>query len=402
MGKDIKTATITLKPEREKSLRRRHPWVFSGAVAAVNGNPATGETVAVLDSGGAFLAWAAYSPKSQIRARAWSFDPKEEIGPDFLRRRIRESIERRKTAAGDRNDSNAARLIYSESDGLPGLIADRYADVIVIQSLTAGSEHFKEIIADILAETTGCACVYERSDTGAREQEGLAASVGVLRGGPLPEKILISENGLKYYVDAAHGHKTGFYLDQSENRSIVRGFSSEAEVLNCFSYTGGFSVAALAGGAKRVTEVDSSESALSLAAENAALNGFDKKQLEQVRADVFDTLRAFVAEGKKYDLVVLDPPKFAASKEHLPKAERAYKDINMLGMKLLRPGGLLFTFSCSGAVSGEDFRKYAAWAALDAGVNTRIVRILSQAADHPIALNFPPSEYLKGLAVQVW
>lgn len=396
MAKD-KLNALVLKPGREKSLKRHHPWVFSGAVESVKGKPSAGGTVAVLDSGGGFLAWASYSPSSQIRARVWTFTEHETVCAEFLLRRIRESIARRKPAEG----TNALRLIYSESDGLPGLIADRYADVVVLQFLSAGADHYRETISGILEKETGASCVYERSDADVRAQEGLSVSSGVLKGGPLPEKILIEENGLKFYIDAAQGHKTGFYLDQSENRAILRGFSRGAEVLNCFSYTGGFSVAALAGGAAKVTEIDSSEPALALAAENAELNGFAKPQLSQQRADVFEALRAHVNKGKKYDIVVLDPPKFAATKEQLPKAERAYKDINMLGMKLLKPGGLLFTFSCSGAVSAEAFRKYVSWAALDAGVEARVVRILSQAVDHPITLSFPPSEYLKGLVLRV-
>ena len=401
MTTENKKPSIVLKEGREKSVARRHPWIFSGAIARTAGEPGAGETVAVFASDGKFLAWAAYSPESQIRARVWSYDQSDKIGDNFFRREISRSIERRKLIVPDEKVTNAYRLINSESDNLPGLIVDKYGGVLVLQSLTAGSERHKDLFADILMETAGCRAVYERSDAEARAREGLQPAAGVLRGGPAPEKFEILENGLRFVVDIAGGHKTGFYLDQRENRLLLRRYTEGRGVLNCFSYTGGFTVNALAGGAVRVVSVDSSESALELAAENVVLNDFRADQCEWVREDVFQYLRGCVARGEKFDLIVLDPPKFAAAREHIEKACRAYKDINMLAMKSLNPGGLLFTFSCSGAVGAEDFRKAVAWAALDAGAETRIVAILSQAPDHPVTLNFPQSEYLKGLLIQI-
>ncbi|MFA6450387.1 MAG: class I SAM-dependent rRNA methyltransferase [bacterium] len=395
-------ATIVLKAGREKSVTRRHPWIFSGAIIKTTGRPGPGETVAAFSADGKFLAWAAYSPESQIRARVWSYDPGDVIGPDFFKREIAQSIERRKLVAPDESVTNAYRMINSESDNLPGLIVDKYGDTLVLQSLTAGSELHKDLFADILAEATGCRTIYERSDAETRGQEGMEPVTGILRGGPATEKVEIVENGLKFLVDIAGGHKTGFYLDQRENRRILREFAAGRDVLNCFCYTGGFSVNALAGGANRVVSVDSSEPALEFAAENVALNGYESGNCEWAREDVFQYLRGCVSRGAKFDLIVLDPPKFAASREHLIKAGRAYKDINMLAMKSLNPGGLLFTFSCSGAVGPEDFRKAVAWAALDAPAETRIIKILTQAPDHPVTLNFPQAEYLKGLVVQIF
>ena len=421
MANGDKQPSIVLKAGREKSVTRRHPWIFSGAITKTTGSPGPGDTVAVFAEDGKFLAWAAYSPESQIRARVWSYDRNDEIGPEFFQREIKQSIGRRKLLIYDSQtgslchrpddqvaqasrlceNTNAYRLINSESDNLPGLIVDKYNDILVLQSLTAGSEKHKELFADILKETTRCRAIYERSDADVRTQEGLSPATGFMRGSSAPERIEIFENGLRFVVDLIGGHKTGFYLDQRENRLILRGLAAGRDVLNCFSYTGGFTVNALAGGAKRVVSVDSSEAALELAAKNVVLNDYRPDECEWVREDVFQYLRGCVARGEKFDLVVLDPPKFAASREHLEKAGRAYKDINMLAMKSLNPGGLLFTFSCSGAVCAEDFRKAAAWAALDANVETRIIKILSQAPDHPITLNFPQSEYLKGLVLQI-
>jgi 23S rRNA (cytosine1962-C5)-methyltransferase len=401
METDGKQAAIFLKEGRDKSVTRRHPWIFSGAIAKTIGSPGSGDTVAVYGGDGEFIAWAAFSPKSQIRARVWSFNQNDFIGSDFFKREIMQSIERRKLIVPDESVTNAYRLINSESDNLPGLIVDKYAETLVLQSLTAGSERHKDLFADILMEATGCRAIYERSDAEARGQEGFKSATGLLRGKPSPERIVIVENGLRFFVDIIAGHKTGFYLDQRENRLILRGFAGGGDVLNCFSYTGGFTVNALAGGAKRVVSVDSSEAALELAKENVLLNGFEADACDWVREDVFQLLRGCVARGAKFDLIVLDPPKFAASREHIEKAGRAYKDINMLAMKSLNPGGLLFTFSCSGAFGPEDFRKAVAWAALDAPADTRVIKILTQAPDHPVTLSFPQSEYLKGLVLQV-
>ncbi len=400
MGTGV-NSRIILKPEREKSIHRRHPWIFSGAIDGTVGDPGMGDTVEVVSSRGEFLAWAAFSPVSRIRARVWSFDGSERIDECFFHKRISGSISRRKSMLHREVDTNAYRLVYSESDGLPGLIADRYDDVIVLQSLTAGSEKHKAVFCQILSEITGCRTIYERSDSDLRELEGLAPTCGLISGKSEPLKIEIMEHGIKYFVDAVNGQKTGFYLDQRENRKLLREYTSGKKVLNCFCYTGGFTMNASAGGAESVTSVDSSENALRQGRQNAELNGFDSGRLEWICGDVFHVLRRYVEDGAEFDIVVLDPPKFADSRSKLPKAERAYKDINMFALRLLRSGGFLFTFSCSGAMGKEDFQRIAAWAAMDAGVDARIVRQLSQAPDHPIALNFPESEYVKGLIIQI-
>jgi 23S rRNA (cytosine1962-C5)-methyltransferase len=392
----MSAAALVLKPGREKSLLRLHPWVFSGAVARLDGDPAPGATVEMRSSNGTFLAWAAYSPASQIRARLWSFDPHEAIDADFLRQRLRSSLAARSAALHLDIQSEALRLVHAESDGLPGLIVDRYGPVLALQSLTAGSEYWKDILADLLLEETGLEAIYERSDADVRTLEGLPPRAGPLRGQP-PEKIVILEGGLKFQVDLAAGHKTGFYLDQRDNRRRVRELAGGREVLDCFCYSGGFSINALAGGAKSVLSVDSSVEALGLCRENAALNALPADRHMLLEGDAFQLLRKFRDEGRSFDLIVLDPPKFAPTAAQAEQAARGYKDINLLAFKLLRPGGLLITFSCSGGVDAAFFQKIVASAALDAGAQAQIVEHLSQAADHPVALNFPEGAYLKGL-----
>ena len=389
-------ADLVLKPEREKSLLRRHPWIFSGAVHHVDGEPASGETVNLLSFKGDFLAQAAYSPHSQIRARVWTFDHDEQIDADFFRERIQNAIAARRTLNITRT-SDAYRLIHAESDGLPGLIVDRYADVLVLQSLTVGSEFWKETLADILLEETRLTTIYERSDADVRELEGLESKVGILRGTINHPPLTITENDLKFNVNLEVGHKTGFYLDQRGSRLRVRELAKDRDVLDCFCYTGGFTVNVLAGGAKSVVAVDASAEALSLGRENVRLNGQRATSVEWCEGDVFQVLRKFRDEGRSFDLIVLDPPKFAPTTAQVKKASRGYKDINLLGFKLLRPGGILVTFSCSGGIDAYLFQKIVASAALDAGVDAQVVEHLSQAADHPVALNFPEGAYLKGL-----
>ncbi len=394
-------ADLVLKPGREKSLLRRHPWIFSGAVHHVDAlrqaqGPAPGETVNLLSFKGDFLARAAYSPTSQIRARVWTFDPDEQINPGFFRKCIQRSLAARRTL-NIAQFSDAYRLVHAESDGLPGLIVDRYADVLVLQSLTAGSEFWKETIADILLEETGLDTIYERSDADVRELEGLQPVIGPLRGSINHSPLTITENDLKFNVNLESGHKTGFYLDQRQNRLRVRELAKGRDVLDCFCYTGGFAVNALAGGARSVVAVDSSAEALSLGRENVRLNGGQVESVEWCEGDVFQVLRKFRDEGRFFDMIVLDPPKFAPTAARAEKASRGYKDINLLAFKLLRPGGILVTFSCSGGVDAALFQKIVASAALDAGVEAQIVEHLSQAVDHPVALNFPEGAYLKGL-----
>jgi 23S rRNA (cytosine1962-C5)-methyltransferase len=387
---------LVLKPGRDKSLRHRHPWIFSGAIARVEGDPGMGDTVAVVAPDDAFLAWAAYSPQSQIRARAWSFDANDAIDEAFLRERLAQSIARRKRLMGE---GDAMRLVHGESDGLPGLVADRFGDTLVVQLMSAGAERWRDFWASALAEITGASNVYERSDAEVRALEGLGHRVGPLRGAP-PAMARIAEDGISYDVDVARGQKTGFYLDQRDNRLLAHNLARGAEVLNGFCYTGGFSLSALRGGAKHVTSLDTSEEALQLARHNAGINGFDASRADWLAADVFAQLRKYRDQGKRFDLIVLDPPKFAPTEKHVPNAARAYKDINLWAMKLLAPGGHLLTFSCSGAISPELFQKIVAGAAADAKADVQIRRHLGAALDHPVSIHFPEGEYLKGLWLQ--
>jgi 23S rRNA (cytosine1962-C5)-methyltransferase len=393
------TASIILKTGREKSLLRRHPWIFSGAVARVDGTPQSGETVEILTDKGQFLARAAYSPFSQIRARVWTFDPDEQVDVDFFQRRIQTAIKQRTALLPDQKvegSTDALRLIHGESDGIPGLIVDRYADCLVVQFLSAGVEFWREVIVDSLSSVTGLNNIYERSDADVRELEGLPLRTGKLRGDP-PGQGVITESGLKFVVNFASGHKTGFYLDQRSNRQRVRDLAFGRDVLDCFSYTGGFTLNALAGGAKSVLSVDSSEEALRSLQENIALNSLPAEKLSVLPGDVFHLLRKFRDEGRSFDMIILDPPKFAPTSSQVEKAARGYKDINLLAFKLLRAGGILFTFSCSGGVDAALFQKIIAGAALDAGAEASIVGTLSQDFDHPVNLNFPEGAYLKGL-----
>ena len=388
---------LILKPGREKSLLRRHPWIFSGAIQQADSTLASGATVDLLSSEKQFLARAAYSPHSQIRARVWTFED-EPVDKVFFHKRIQTAIEMRRRLNVE-NQSDAYRLIYAESDSIPGLIVDRYGDVLVLQSLTAGSEYWKETFADLLIEETGLTTIYERSDADVRELEGLQPKTGILWGTIPNSQITIIENDLKFKVNLAEGHKTGFYLDQRKNRLRVRELAKDKEVLDCFSYTGGFTVNALAGGAKSVLSVDSSADALGLCEQNIALNNLPATRYSLLAGDVFQVLRKFRDENRSFDMIILDPPKFAPTAAHADKAARAYKDINLLAFKLLRPAGMLVTFSCSGGVDSALFQKIVAGAALDAGANAevQIVEHLSQAADHPVSLHFPEGAYLKGL-----
>ncbi|MEO1767357.1 class I SAM-dependent rRNA methyltransferase [Thiobacter aerophilum] len=389
---------LILKPGRDKSLRRRHPWIFSGAVARVVGSVRPGDTVAVEDDRGAFLAWAAYNPRSQICARVWSFDAREEVDEAFFYRRVTAAL-----AARDHPDldPNFCRVIHGEADGLPGVIADRYGDTVVVQLSTAGADAWRETIADALMALPGVARVFERSDLDVRALEGLAPRVGVLRGDAPPEAIEIVEAGVRFLVDVHRGHKTGFYLDQRVNRQAVGRLAQGRRVLNCFCYTGGFTLHALAQGATHVTSIDSAGEALAWGQRQLALNGFDAARVEWVEGDVFRMLRAYRDAGRRFDLIVLDPPKFAPTAAQVEKAARGYKDINWLALRLLAPGGWLATFSCSGGVSEALFQKIVAGAALDAGVEASIVARFHQSPDHPVRLSFPEGGYLKGLLCRV-
>lgn len=391
---------IALRRGRDASLRRRHPWVYSGALQdATPSDVEPGETVRIVDAFGAPLALAAWSPRSRIRARVWSFDPETSIDETFLRQRLLQAIGRRGTKAHE--PGAACRLIFSESDELPGLIVDRYDDVLVCQLLSAGMEVHREVIADQLMDLTGASCLYERSDASIREREGLSPRSGLLRGGLPADRPVIQEGDARYRVDVLQGHKTGFYLDQVANRALAGELAAGRRVLNCFSYTGAFSVATLLGGARHVTSVEASASALEQADEHVRDNGLPVACHESLCANVFQQMRAFREQGRRFDMIILDPPRFADSRTQLKKASRAYKDIALQAGHLLEPGGLLMTFSCSGAIDMPLFQKITADALLDAGRLGQVQRWLYQHSDHPVALPFPESLYLKGLVCRV-
>jgi 23S rRNA (cytosine1962-C5)-methyltransferase len=388
---------LTLKAGRDKSLRRRHPWIFSGAVARVEGDPAPGDTVEVRSDAGEFLAVAAYSPESQIRARVWDWQPRE-IDGGFFKERVGDAV-RARSVLLEGGATNAMRLVHGEADGLPGVVADRYAATVVVQLLSAGAERWREPIAAAFAALHGVAHVWERSDAEVRELEGLPARTGPLCGGSPPARLTLREHGLSFAIDVRAGHKTGFYLDQRENRLRLRSLAEDCDVLDCFCYTGGFALNALAGSARSVTAIESSGAALDVARENARLN--DLRAVQWLEDDVFGALRRFRDERRRFDVVVLDPPKFAPTAAHAARAARAYKDASLLAFKLLRPRGALMTFSCSGGITADLFHKIVAGAALDAGVRAHIEAWLHAAPDHPVALDFPESEYLKGLLCRV-
>ena len=388
--------TIRLKEGKERSLLRRHPWIFDSAIA--RGGADAGETVRVESHAGQFLAWAAFSPASKIRARAWSFDESQRIDAGFLSSLCERAIRAR---GRFHLPSDGVRLVHGESDGLPGLVVDRYGDTLVAQFLSAGVQRWKDVLADALLRHTGLARLYERSDTSSREREGLPPAAGWLRGDGTTG-VTIREHGWTLSLDVASGHKTGFYLDQRDNRKKFGQWAHRLQfqrVLNCYCYTGGFTVAALAGGAGHVTSIDSSAPALERAREHVRLNGFDLARAEFLDADVNASLRRFIEEGRSFDAIVLDPPKLAPTVAHADRAARAYKDINRLALKLLEPGGVLFTFSCSGGISADLFHKIVASAGADAGVDGFIAERLGAAPDHPMTLAFPEGEYLKGLVV---
>lgn len=390
-------AAVLLQDGRDKSLLARHPWVFSGAIA---GSPdiASGATVDVRAKDGRFLARAAWSPQSQIRARVWTFDEGEAIDAAYFRRRIDAALAKRASLFDA--DNTAARLLHAESDGLPGVIADRYDGVIVIQLLSAGAEAHRGEIVDALRAATGVGTIVERSDVEVRTLEGLDPVAGVIAG-ELPARLVIREDALRYRVDVLGGQKTGFYLDQRPNRRVVRDHARGRRVLNAFCYTGGFTLAALAGGAAGVLSIDSSAPALALARSNLAANAeIAALPAQWHAADVFDELRQLRNAGTTFDMIVLDPPKFAPTAAHAQRAAAAYKDINLLALKLLAPQGLLATFSCSAGVSSDLFRKIVAGAAVDAHASATIVETFGAGADHPLTLAFPEGEYLKGLLLR--
>ncbi|AOV97318.1 23S rRNA (cytosine(1962)-C(5))-methyltransferase [Edwardsiella hoshinae] len=393
-------ARLILAKGREKSLLRRHPWIFSGAVARIEGNAASGETLDVCDHQGKWLAHAAYSPQSQIRARVWSFNRDEHIDQAFFERRLQQA-QRWRDWLAERDDLTGYRLIAGESDGMPGITIDRFQDTLVLQLLSAGAEYQRATLLAALHTCYPQCAIYDRSDVAVRKKEGLPLTQGPISGELPPDLLPIREHGMQILVDIKAGHKTGFYLDQRDSRLAARRFARGAHVLNCFSYTGAFAVSALMGGCAQVTSVDTSQAALDIARQNVELNGLDLARAEFLRDDVFQLLRRYRDEGKTFDLIVMDPPKFVENKSQLAGACRGYKDINMLALQLLRPGGVLLTFSCSGLMPTDLFQKILADAAVDAGRDIQFIEQYRQAADHPVIASYPEGLYLKGFACRV-
>jgi 23S rRNA (cytosine1962-C5)-methyltransferase len=384
-----------LRQGRDKSVRRLHPWIFSGAVADVRGNPQPGDTVRVVDAQGEPLGRGAYSPDSQLRVRMWTFDPDAVVDEAFVADRVLASARRREGLA---MVTDSSRLAFSEADGLPGIIADRYGDAVVVQLGTPSADKWRDVVANALMSLPGVACVYERSDLDARDREGLQARTGLVIGTEPPPETIINERGYQFAVGFSEGQKTGFYLDQRNARALIDGVAKDRRVLNAFCYTGAFSVIAAANGAASITNLDSSGLALQGAVRNGQLNAVDIG--EQIEGDAFAELRKLRDRARSYDLIMLDPPKFAATEAQVERASRAYKDLNLLAAKLLAPGGILMTFSCSGGMSADLFQKVVAGAALDARRNLRIIGRLEQPSDHPVPLSFPEAAYLKGLVLE--
>ncbi len=394
-------AQLLLLPGKDRSLILHHPWIFAGAVDRLIGRARPGDTVDVLAANGRPLARAAWSPQSKIRARVWTFDPEEGVDDAFFKRRVQAAVGRRR-AIPDLREQEGLRLIHGESDGLPGLVADCYGDTVVVQLTSAGTDKWRQAIVGALCKATGCARVYERSDSHVRRLEGLDPVSGWVFGSASAKALQIAEYGVHMKVDVVNGHKTGFYLDQRDNRQLTRQLAAGRTTLNCFCYTGGFSLQALAGGAPSVLSIDSSGPALTIARENLLLNPqLPVDRAEWREADVFAELRALKEDDRRFDLVILDPPKFAPSAAHAARAARAYRDINVFAFRLLNPAGLLMTYSCSGGVDSDFFRQIVGEAALAAGREVRVLRRLSAPADHPVALSFSEGEYLKGLLCQV-
>jgi len=396
---NVDAGVVRLKPGKDKAIRRRHPWIFSGAIAGVDNDPKSGDVVVVKDAFGAVLGRGCFSPSSQIRVRMLTFDAAV-VDDALIFARVKHAVRLRQALVLD-EQTTSARLIFAESDGLPGVIVDLYGDTAVMQCQSAGAERMRDVVVAGLLEALKLGRVYERSDADIRTLEGLLPRKGLLRGAPLSGLVSMKEHGLRFDVDVDAGHKTGFYLDQRDSRQQLREVARGRKVLNCFCYTGGFSVAALAGGATSVVSVDSSQPALELGQQNALHNGFADDKHEWLRGDCFEVLKGLKEDGERFDVVVLDPPKFAAKAEHRDRAARAYKDLMIRGLSLLNEGGLLFTFSCSGAVERAFFRLIAAQAAFEAQRPCQVVAELGHAKCHPVSTSFPEGEYLKGLLLAV-
>jgi len=390
---------IVLKKGKEKAALQKHPWIFSGAIEKVKGKPENGEVVRVNAADKSFLAYGYYNDQSRVAVRMLEWNEDQEIDKSWYQQKLRNAIAMRKNILN--KDTNTCRLVFSEADFLPGLIVDKYADFLSLQILSAGMENIKADLIDILKDELNPTGIFDKSDASARTHENLEAVQGLLWGEAPPEFIEVKENGIRYHINIADGQKSGFYCDQRDNRQILSAYVKDKTILDCFCYSGGFTLNSLQQGALHVTSVDSSGLAIETLKHNLELNGFAETKQTSIQSDVNKQLRLFKEEGKKFDIIVLDPPKYAPSRSALDRAARAYKDLNRLGMLLLESGGLLATYSCSGAVDLETFKQIIAWAALDAGKEVQIIKQFHQPEDHPVRLSFPEGEYLKGLLLRV-
>lgn len=392
---------VVLKKGKEKAVLHRHPWVFSGAIEHIKGKPANGEIIRLLDAKKEFLAYGFYNDQSRVAVRLLEWDENITVDDNWFRQKVRTAVAGREHILQD-GRTDTCRLIFSESDYLPGLIVDKYADHLAVQVLTSGMQNAMPIIIDELNSLLHPASIFDKSDAASRAHEGLETNNTILAGNHPPELVMVKENGISYGINIAEGQKSGFYCDQRDNRLLLAGYAKGKKVLDCFSYTGGFTLNSLQNGAAQVTSVDSSALALDTLTENIRLNGFENSRHNAIKSDVNVQLRKFRDEGEQFDVIVLDPPKYAPSRSALDRASRAYKDLNRLGMQLLNGGGLLATFSCSGAMDMETFKQVLAWAALDAGKQVQFIYQFHQPEDHPVRASFPEGEYLKGLLCRVW
>lgn len=392
---------VVLKKGKEKAVLHRHPWVFSGAIEKVKGKPANGEIIRLLSSQDAFLAYGFYNSQSRVAVRLLEWDESVAVDDAWFREKVRTAVAGRAHILAD-GSTDTCRLIFSESDYLPGLIVDKYADHLAVQVLTSGMQDAMPVIIDELNALLNPLSIFDKSDATSRAHEGLETTNALLAGSQPPELVMVKENGIAYGINIAEGQKSGFYCDQRYNRKLLASYAKGLKVLDCFSYTGGFTLNALRDGAASVTSVDSSALAIETLTENIRLNGFGESAHNAIKSDVNAQLRKFRDEGEKFDIIVLDPPKYAPSRSALDRASRAYKDLNRLGMQLLNSGGLLATFSCSGAMDMETFKQVLAWAALDAGKQVQFIYQFHQPEDHPVRSSFPEGEYLKGLLCRVW
>ena len=390
---------IILKKGKEKAAILRHPWIFSGALDKIKGKPANGEIVAVWSASQEFLAYGYFNDQSRVALRLLEWDQEVTIDEAWYTQKLEKAIASRAHLLNE--NTNTCRLVFSEADFLPGLIVDKYAEYLAVQILSAGIESVKETIINILRSILNPKGIFDKSDAGARKHENLEPEQGLLWGEEPPEFIEVKENGVTYHINIADGQKSGFYCDQRDNREILAAYTQGKNVLDCFCYSGGFTLNSLRAGAAHVTSVDSSALAIETLKHNLSLNGFSDALQTSFQSDVNKQLRVFKEENKKFDVIVLDPPKYAPSRSALDRAARAYKDLNRLGMLLLEPGGILATYSCSGAVDMETFKQIIAWAALDAGREVQIIKQFHQPEDHPIRMSFPEGEYLKGLLLRV-